>query len=151
MVSQNENNVNTCMELLKKLQDAREMGNKKLEKDTTKELLSEIRDIQNALMSFVPQRYKSQVVGQKSPEALDEIPLLFGRCFNLSLNMKTLKSNSSDGGIDLNIASRVISDLAILEVSVSQLNEIKSDNIIDSFMTKLSLKNPPSRRPRFGL
>jgi len=65
--------------------------------------------------------------GKPSPATMFDYPSLYGRCFNLSLNMKILSQSQYSNP---QAGSRVLSDLEILENSLFQISSAGLSNLL---------------------
>ncbi len=127
LASEAARSVNCSVELLRRLQSvegevvaAAAAAEVTEETASKEELLSsallEVRRVKERVLWEVPQRHRVRVLpqeGQVTP--LREFPLLFGRCFNLSLNLKILHHAQC---LDATLAARILSDLCVLEASL---------------------------------
>ena len=156
--------VNASVELLRRLQSVDEpqaptaMTGDQAQlprEELVQAALREVRSVREQVLLQVPQRHWHRVLPQQESGPLREFPLLFGRCFNLSLNLKIL---SHAQGMDPTLATRILSDLSILEASLEERlrrkfgggdddQEPQSTEMVGKMMTGLKLATP---RPRLG-
>ena len=148
--------VNRCVELLKRLQQVEQELDAQLEneglRDKQSNLIQNIIDLvetmKRQILEHVPSRFRSRLLPQGRLEPLVEFPLLFGRCFNLSLNLKILQSGAC---LDPTITGRVISDLSVLHESMDnwlvERDQLKNSSVVNSMFHGLDIR---SDRPRLG-
>jgi len=67
--------------------------------------------------------------GKPSPILMFDYPSLYGRCFNLSLNIKILSQSQYSNPL---AGSRVLSDLDILESSLCQISSSGLSNLLEN-------------------
>lgn len=120
-----------------------------------KEIIREVNNMRQRTLAQIPLRHRQRLTEQISSqhhEPMLEFPLLFGRCFNLSMNLKILGQNCA-GSMDQTSATRILSDLEYIDISLKERlekrDDLKSDKLVDSLMTDLKLERP-GIRPRFG-
>ncbi len=161
LAQQAAQSVNASVELLRRLQSVDEPQAPTAlndqahqpQEELVQAALGEVRRTKEQVLHQVPRRHWHRVLPQQEARPLREFPLLFGRCFNLSLNLNILRDAQ---GMDPTLASRILSDLSILEASLEdRLNrkfgdgrgDLQATEVVGKMMTGLKLATP---RPRFG-
>lgn len=126
------------------------------DKSLCKEILKEVNGMRQRTLIQIPIRHRQRLqeqISSQNQEPMLEFPLLFGRCFNLSMNLKILGQNCA-GSMDQVSATRILSDLEYIDVSLqerlSRRDDLKSDKLVDSLMTDLKLERSLAGRPRLG-
>ncbi len=164
--------VNSSMELLRRLQSVDEptaptalpvssSPSKKrgsAEEELLLATLAEVRAIKENILREIPQRHRVRLLPQEVPHPLTEYPLLFGRMFNLSLNLKILSHAQC---LDAVLAERILSDLVIVEVSLEDKRArvrgrkggSKSVQVVGKMMSglKLAANKKVAGRPKLSL
>jgi hypothetical protein len=119
----------------------------------TSEIMQQVIGLRESTLSNVSTRHRQRLVDESAKaEASTEFPILQGRCFNLSMNLKILSQSTM---LDPNIAGRVLSDLTVLESSMrlrsEKKEEMKGDCVVNSLLMGLRIERKKSNgRLRLG-
>ena len=122
-----------------------------------KSILVDIIGLREGVLSHVSTRLKGRLLAESkashfgcNTNPAPEFAILYGRCFNLSMNLKILSQCS---GMDLVLAKRILSDLSVLESSLEsredEKGQIRSEKVVSSLMNGLNVTGGDGR-PRIG-
>ena len=133
IVESSKTSLDRTVDLLKRLNG--QDGTTLTATSIVREAIKETKTVKKSFVEQIPARFRSRVLSDLDhPQPLNEIPLIFGRFFNLSLNLKIL----ADGGVfDPYIVSRIVSDLFVIEVSLEE--RLDEEGIAADFLSDLSL------------
>lgn len=154
--SESSTRVNNMLVSLQKLQNS---PGRAAEEALVKACLAEVAALKEQVLANVPTRSRSRILQglEGNVATLTEVPLLIGRCFNLSLNLKIIGGTLAAANLDPTIAGRIIFDLLILEQSLSYLashgGEVGDEVEVNSLMSDLKLESGygANGRPRLRL
>ncbi len=111
--------VDSCLAILQRLQESTEEEESASTAAILDCALAEVaackKRVLSGISSWIPQvpnHLLHSVPAAAGTTTTSELPLLFGRCFNLSMNLKILKSATS---LDPLLAGRILGDLCVLE------------------------------------
>jgi len=127
--------------LLKELRDNLEKLSAE-EELTIKAARREVQRAAASILAAIPARHRARTrpsTGQREPQP--ELPFLYGRCFNMSLNIKIL---SGCHGLDATLASRILADLSALDVGLRARMEPE----LGGMMNQLALASAPPAPPK---
>ena len=140
--------------------EASNAGDRATEEALVKSCLAEVEALREQVLANVPTRSRARILQglEGNVATLTEVPLLIGRCFNLSLNLKIIGGSLATPNLDPTIAGRIIFDLLILQQSLAYLDlhkeEVREEKRVDSLMSELKLESGgfgANGRPRLRL
>eukprot|EP00095_Tigriopus_kingsejongensis_P007371 maker-scaffold37_size504123-snap-gene-2.15 protein:Tk07371 transcript:maker-scaffold37_size504123-snap-gene-2.15-mRNA-1 annotation:"hypothetical protein ACD_16C00038G0009" len=126
---------------------------KRMEEEMIKGILAEVEDMKERVLAHLTTRSRTRILNSLNEQisAMTEIPMLLGRCFNLSLNIKIIGPSFAHGYIDSTIGARIVSDILILEHSLKSMQsppeELKRSKAMNNLLSGLRIEGS---RPKLG-
>jgi hypothetical protein len=101
------------------------------------DILQNIVDLRDRQLVEMTYRVRQRALASKYPSYVTkDFPSLYGRCFNLSMNMKILTQCQY---ADSSIAARVLSDFDILEKSLEAKLPLQSSSDLSSMLHQIKI------------